>query len=116
MRAAGDTPSALRPPPSALVKTIGFLGRICPDKGLHLLVEAMRLLAADPAVGPFRVRVAGYVDPADRPYLAGLLKKVAAAGLADRFEYLGELDRPAKIAFLQSLGVMAGASIRRAKA
>jgi glycosyltransferase involved in cell wall biosynthesis len=98
-------------PPSAFPKTIGFLGRICPDKGLHLLVEALRLLAADPSVPPFRVRAAGYLEPADRPYLSGLLARLAGCGLADRFEYLGELDRPAKIAFLQSLDVMTAPSV-----
>jgi glycosyltransferase involved in cell wall biosynthesis len=87
-------------------KTIGFLGRICSDKGLHLLLQAMRPLAEDPGVPAFRVRAAGYLDPGDRPYLAGLLAQAAAWGLSERFEYLGELDREAKIAFLQSLDVM----------
>ena len=49
------------------------------------------------------MRAAGYLDPADRPYLAGIRRQLAAAGLADRFQYVGELDRAAKIAFLESL-------------
>ena len=101
--APGSPPS---PPASVLPKTIGFLGRVCPDKGLHLLLEAMRPLAEDPGVPAFRVRAAGYLDQGDRPYLAGLLAQAAAWGLSERFEYLGELDREAKIAFLQSLDVM----------
>jgi glycosyltransferase involved in cell wall biosynthesis len=94
------------PSTSTIPKTIGFLGRVCPDKGLHLLLEAMRPLAEDPGVPAFRVRAAGYLGPGDRPYLAGLLAQAAAWGLGARFEYLGELDREAKIAFLQSLDVM----------
>ncbi|MGA2616755.1 MAG: glycosyltransferase family 4 protein [Thermoguttaceae bacterium] len=86
--------------------TIGYLGRVCPDKGLHLLAEALPRLAADRHLPPLRVRAAGYLDPADRAYLNGIRRRLAAAGLADRFEYLGELDRPAKIAFLQSLDVL----------
>jgi glycosyltransferase involved in cell wall biosynthesis len=110
-------PSALCPPPSPLpapcspLPTIGFLGRICPDKGLHLLLEAVHLLAAEPGVPAFRVRAAGYLDPGDRPYLADLLRQAAAWGLGQRFEYLGELDRPAKIAFLESLDVLAAPSV-----
>ena len=50
-------------------RTIGFLARVCPDKGLHLLAEALQLLAADPTCPPIRVHAAGYLAQADRPYL-----------------------------------------------
>jgi glycosyltransferase involved in cell wall biosynthesis len=87
------------PPPL----TIGYVARVCPDKGLHQLAAALRILAADADLPPVRVRAAGYLDAADRPYLADLCRQLADGGLADRFQYVGELDRPAKIAFLQSL-------------
>ncbi len=61
------------------------------------------MLAADGELPPLVVRAAGYLDPADRPYLAGIRRQLAAAGLADRFRYVGELDRAGKIAFLESL-------------
>jgi glycosyltransferase involved in cell wall biosynthesis len=86
--------------------TIGFLARICPEKGLHLLADALVSLAEDAEVPPVRVRAAGYLGPADRPYLDGIVARLTAHGLAGRFEYAGELDRPQKIAFLQSLFVM----------
>jgi glycosyltransferase involved in cell wall biosynthesis len=82
---------------------IGYLARVCPDKGLHQLTAALKLLAADPDVPHVRVRAAGYLDEADRPYLAEIQRQMADAGLADRFQYIGELDRAGKIAFLQSL-------------
>jgi glycosyltransferase involved in cell wall biosynthesis len=82
---------------------IGYLARVCPDKGLHQLAAALAMLAADPGLPPVRVEAAGYLDPADRSYLAEIFRQVDAAGLADRFHYVGELDRAAKIAFLQSL-------------
>ena len=83
--------------------TIGFVARVCPDKGLHQLAAALTLLAADADLPPVRVLAAGYLDAADRPYLAEIHRQLADDGLADRFQYVGELDRPAKIAFLQSL-------------
>ena len=83
--------------------TIGYLARVCPEKGLHQLAAALRLLAADVDLPPVRVRAAGYLDAADGPYLAEIRRQVAEGHLGDRFEYLGELDRAAKIAFLQSL-------------
>jgi glycosyltransferase involved in cell wall biosynthesis len=82
---------------------IGFLARICPEKGLHQLAAAMKILAADPQLPPFEMLAAGYLDAADRPYRDNILHDVAEAGLSDRFRYVGELDRPDKIAFLQSL-------------
>ena len=86
-------------------KTIGFLSRICPDKGLHLLIDALHSIQQKPNAPSFRLRAAGYLDRADRRYLHELYKQAAAYGLADRFEYVGELDRAGKIAFLESLDV-----------
>ncbi len=82
---------------------IGYLARVCPDKGLHRLADALELLAADADVPPVRVQAAGYLDAADRPYLAETERQMADAGLSDRFQYVGELDHAGKIAFLQSL-------------
>ena len=84
---------------------IGYLARICPEKGLKTLAGAVRRLADDPSVPPVHVRAAGYLDPADRPYLLEIEREIAAYGLADRFQYAGELDRPQKITFLQACDV-----------
>ena len=48
---------------------------------------------------------AGYLDPAERGYLAKCQRRANELGLADRFQYVGELDRAAKIAFLRGLDV-----------
>jgi glycosyltransferase involved in cell wall biosynthesis len=85
---------------------IGFLARVCPDKGLHLLAEAFALLAGDPEVPPARLVVAGYLADEDRDYLAQITARLAQQGLGGRFEYRGCLQRPEKIALLQSLQVM----------
>ncbi|MEW5982307.1 MAG: glycosyltransferase family 4 protein [Acidobacteriota bacterium] len=87
--------------------TIGYLGRIAPEKGLHILCEAYhRLVSRDTAPRPSRVWAAGYLGPEHRGYLAGVQKQMADWRLADRFHYHGELDRPAKLAFLRGLSVL----------
>jgi glycosyltransferase involved in cell wall biosynthesis len=86
--------------------TIGFLARICPAKGLHLLAEAFATLCDTPGLPPLELRAAGYLDPCDRPYLAGIQQQLARRGLADRFQYLGQPDGREKMAFLRSLDVM----------
>ena len=107
-----DTTSRSRSPATA-PRTIGYLGRICQEKGLHLLVEALRLLAEEHDLPPLRVRAAGYLDESDRPYLAEIQRRINELQLADRFEYVGELDREAKIAFIQSLDIMSLPSMYR---
>jgi glycosyltransferase involved in cell wall biosynthesis len=88
------------------VFTIGYFARVAPEKGLHVLAEAYRRLRARPGLGPSRLEVAGYLAPEHQAYLDGIKEKMAAWGLADQFEYRGELDRAGKIAFLQTLDVM----------
>jgi len=92
---------------------IGYLARICPEKGLHQLVEACRMLAEDAGLPPIRLRAAGYLGEADQPYLAEIQQRLADCGLVDRFQYAGEPDRAEKIALLQSLDVMSVPTVYR---
>jgi glycosyltransferase involved in cell wall biosynthesis len=92
---------------------IGFFSRIAPEKGLHLLVEAFAQLLADPALPPLRLKAAGYKSAGDEPYFQAVVQRVQELGLADRFEFAGELDRAGKIAFLQSLDVMSVPTVYR---
>jgi glycosyltransferase involved in cell wall biosynthesis len=92
---------------------IGYLARVCPDKGLHQLAAALRILAEDHSLPPVCVQAAGYLDPADRLYLGEIQRQMAYSGLAERFRYVGELDRPGKIAFLQSCDVFALPTVYR---
>ncbi len=81
---------------------VGFFSRVAPDKGLHLLAEAVGLLAKDTSLPPVELHAAGYLDPADRPYLAEVERRMVAAGLAARFQYHGAPDWAGKTALLRS--------------
>jgi glycosyltransferase involved in cell wall biosynthesis len=83
--------------------TIGYLARIAPEKGLHVLCEAYRELRRTPGIGRTRLVAAGYLPPEHAPYLAEIKKKMAEWGLEQEFEYRGEMDRAQKTAFLQGL-------------
>mgnify|MGYP000865810483 CR=1 FL=1 len=85
---------------------LGFLARICPEKGLHLLVQAFQRLSRLPAMARLRLRVAGHVGPQDRAYLAKIRQDLSQAGLAHRFEVFPDPDRTAKLQFLQSLDIL----------
>jgi glycosyltransferase involved in cell wall biosynthesis len=86
--------------------TIGYFARIAPEKGLHALAEAYKQLRSRPGVGKSRLIAAGYLAPEHQGYLEDVKKKLADWGLADHFEYRGEVDRAQKIAFLQSLDLL----------
>lgn len=93
--------------------TIGYLARVCPEKGLHLLVEAFRQLAGEPGRERLKLRVAGYLGAKDRAYFDDLARQLAGWGLAGRFEYVGEVDLAGKIRFLRSLDALAVPTVYR---
>jgi glycosyltransferase involved in cell wall biosynthesis len=111
LRLTGHAARRERPPGQPAV--VGYLARICEDKGLHLLVEACELLARRNDVPPFVLHAAGYLGANDREYLQGLESRTASGPLAGRFKYFGEPDRDQKIAFLQSLDVMSVPTVYR---
>src|SRR5262249_36749213 len=41
--------------------TVGYFARVCPEKGLHTLVEAFRTLRQTPGSPPCRLRVSGWL-------------------------------------------------------
>ena len=90
-------------PPAQGSTTVGYLGRICPEKGVHLLVEAFRLLAASGSAPTAKLKIAGYVGARDEAYIARIEEQVESGELAGRVEILGELDREAKLSFLRGL-------------
>lgn len=99
--------------PAGELPTIGYLARICADKGLHNLIAAAELLQADENVPPFRVRAAGYLGDLDRPYLETIRQRTQGWRQPELFAYEGELTRDQKIAFLQSLYAMSLPTVYR---
>jgi glycosyltransferase involved in cell wall biosynthesis len=86
--------------------TVGYFARVAREKGLHVLAEAYVRLRKRMGSAPARLEAAGYLAPADRPYLARVRGILDAAGLSGEFIYRGEVDRTAKLAFLHGLDVL----------
>jgi glycosyltransferase involved in cell wall biosynthesis len=96
----GHTPQQTRTAPPF---TVGYFGRIAPEKGLHVLAEAYRRLRTRPGVPETRLLAGGYMLNEHRPYFAGVQRDIAAWGLADEFRYAGAPDRAGKIALYKQM-------------
>lgn len=95
----GYTPAEAPP----ATPTIGYLARMSRDKGLHLLVEAFVVLARDHRDTTTRLRIAGAATAGDQPFIDEMKRRIAHAGLESRVDWLPNLSRDEKIAFLRSL-------------
>ena len=67
---------------------VGIFGRVRHQKGIDILVDACLSLLAD--FSDFTIVACGEITPGNQAYLEEQKKKIAAAGLDDRFVFLGE--------------------------
>ena len=81
INAADFAPAQTRP----TVFTIGYLARVAPEKGLHVLCEAFRDLRSRGELPQSRLIAAGWLGPEHRSYLADIQARMRDWGLADAF-------------------------------
>ncbi len=80
--------------------TVGYFARICPEKGLDQLIEAVLLLRQ--RLPNVKLRAGGYLGPQNQSYFNEVVRQ--AAPLGNDFEYIGSPDsQREKIEFLKSL-------------
>lgn len=87
------------PPPDAesSVFTVGFVGRLVPEKGVDLLIRACKTLDR-----PWRLRIVG--DGEER---ARLIELAARLGVADAVEFVGAVSSSDVPSLLRSLSALA---------
>lgn len=93
------TPAAADRPP-----TVGFLARMCSDKGIDQLVESFVLVQQK--LPEARLVAAGVVLNEDKALLERLRKRVAEAGLESQVELRGPVSREGKLALLREIDVL----------
>ncbi|MFP6753616.1 MAG: glycosyltransferase family 4 protein [Pirellulaceae bacterium] len=97
---AGSSPAAGRP------LTVGYLARLAPEKGLHLLVDAFLELHEMPGMDQVQLRMAGWLGEHRRDYVEQQFDKLRSAGLGGQFQYDGAVDRQGKLDFLDSIDLL----------
>jgi glycosyltransferase involved in cell wall biosynthesis len=85
---------------------IGYIARVAPEKGLHVLADAYARLRERTGDARMQLDVAGYTAPEHKKYLDEVRSKLNNAGLTSEFSYRGVLDREAKLDFLRNLDVL----------
>ncbi len=93
-----DGPSPSEPP------TVGFLARLCPDKGLHTLVEAFCKLHEGGRVPGVRLVAVGVLLDVDQPWLAALEDELKACGAS--YEFHPNVERAEKLELLRQFSVL----------
>jgi len=90
--------------PASVPAILGFAGRLVPEKGAHILLEALALLPS--SLAQVRLRIAG--DGPDRSMLESLARRL---GLGDRVEFLGHVSREDVQRILASVAVQVVPSV-----
>jgi len=91
-------------PPQAPV--IGYLSRMCPDKGLDTLVEAFILLKQKDSFKNLKLRLAGGSTAGDKPFLQSLRQRLISHGLTGEVEFVAKFDTKTRKDFLRSLTLL----------
>jgi glycosyltransferase involved in cell wall biosynthesis len=103
----------LRQPSHDMPLTIGYLARISPEKGLHVLAEAFIHLCQSGQFPKLRLKASGYLSKVHHKYVKGIQARLDEAGVSDRVEIMGTVDRQQKLDFLGSIDLFALPTIYR---
>jgi glycosyltransferase involved in cell wall biosynthesis len=84
---------------------IGFLARLCPLKGLDILVDAFLLLKETGEFPDLCLEIAGGMTAEDEPFVDEQRRKLTQAGLNDCSRIRPNIDRDDKLDFLKKLSI-----------
>jgi len=88
------------------IPTIGYLSRMCPDRGLDTLVDAFIHLKKNEKLKNARLRITGGKRIDDERFLNRIRKRLSSSGLIDDVEFLPDFDYDTKLAFLRTISVL----------
>jgi glycosyltransferase involved in cell wall biosynthesis len=94
-----ETASSQNPP------VLGFFARMCPEKGLDILVDAFLLLKQRNRIPGLRLKIGGSLGPGDEAFVESLKARLRRSGVLNQTDFCPNLDRGAKLAFYRSLSV-----------
>ena len=81
---------------------LGYLARMCKEKGLDVLVESFVAIRQRGRLPDLRLCVAGSLGRADEPFVDSLRRRLKAEGLAGEAQFHPNVDRATKLELLSS--------------
>ncbi len=93
--------------------TVGYLARLCPEKGFHHLVDAFLDLRRRPETAPVRLLFGGWLGAVDKAFFEHQMHKILKAGAMHAVRHLDLPDRPSKIRLLEQLDVFSVPTVYR---
>ena len=88
------------------VPTIGYLSRMCPERGLDTLIDAFIRIKKIEKLNNTKLRIAGGKSSADEHFLEEIRLKLSSQGLTNDVEFLPSFEHATKLEFLHSLSVL----------
>jgi len=85
--------------------TIGYLARLCRDKGIDTLVDAFLILKARDSIPGLQLRAAGTVTGSDQKLVKELQRRIASRGLSADASFAINVTREEKLDLLRSVSV-----------
>lgn len=84
--------------------TIGYLARLAPEKGLHVLVDGMLQMQRKHTDLNTKLKIAGWLGGHDKQYAEKEFQRLDEGGFD--YEYLGSVDRKQKMDFLRTIDIL----------
>lgn len=88
------------------IPTIGYLSRMCADRGLDTLVDAFVILKGNQNLNKTRLSIAGGKVRHDETFINNIRQKLTSCGFIDDVRFLQDFDHDTKLAFFQSLSLL----------
>jgi glycosyltransferase involved in cell wall biosynthesis len=86
--------------------TIGYLSRMCSDRGLDVLVDAFVLIKKDSRFADARLKITGGRTKSDEPFIRQIEDRLKSEGMIEDVEFATSHDRESRVSFLQGLTVL----------
>jgi len=85
---------------------IGYLSRMCPDKGLDILVDGFIILKRNEKFRDVRLIIAGGRSSNDIAFINSVKCKIEANRLSELVDFLGDFGTESKLDFFRSISVL----------
>ena len=95
--------TAASPP---MAPTIGFLSRMCSDKGLDILVDAFVVIKKHEKLKSAKLKITGGKTKADTEFINKIEKKLGKLNMLKDIEFISDFNEQTRTDFLSSISIL----------